>query len=258
MVYWKFLKNFHFFLFFQMEKLMMKVFWLTMVLGVASANGKKTATCQLDKKEAGALCSLATALEATYKIAEKYDEHSLKEASENMTWLERNFDQSKRALLEHLQELEKTKAYTIEERMLLGVVVVEVARENENLYRSFEEASTHFREHWHKAKAAIKKALGKKEGSSVNCNETQSTLSHFIRCLAPTTSPLGTACEGQETRQNLKEGSGGGILETTLEAAWRWVSLRMRRPSSERPACQSTTVWKNSILEATQHMKELA
>ncbi|CCD15587.1 unnamed protein product [Trypanosoma congolense IL3000] len=269
MVYWKFLKNFHFFLFFQMEKLMtMKVFWLTMVLGVASANGKKTA-CQLDKKEAGRLFALAKALEATYKIAEKYDEHSLKEASENMTRLKNNFDQSKRALLEHLQELEKTKAYTLEERMLLGVVVVEVARENENLYRSFEEASTHFREHWHKAKAAIKKALGKKgEGSSVNCNETMSAFSHFIRCHVTggrnrsspdTTSTLGTVCEGQDYTQHLRESTGDAILEIPLEVAWRrWGGLRGEQESSKRPACPSTTLWKNSIILATQHMKDLA
>ncbi|CCD11801.1 unnamed protein product [Trypanosoma congolense IL3000] len=244
-----------------MEKLMtMKVFWLTMVLGVASANGKKTA-CQLDKKEADTLCALAKALETTYKIAEKYDEHYLKEASENMTRLKNNFDQSKRALLEHLQELEKINTYyTLEERMLLGVVVVEVARENENLYRSFEEASTHFREHWDKAKAAIKKALGKKEGSSVNCNETQSTLSHFMRCLAPIpTTSLGTVCEGQDYTQHMRESTGDAILEIPLEVAWRrWGGLRGEQESSKRPACPSTTLWENSIFLATQHMKDLA
>ncbi|CCD17749.1 unnamed protein product [Trypanosoma congolense IL3000] len=252
-----------------MEKLMtMKVFWLTMVLGVASANGKKTA-CQLDKKEAGALCSLAKALEATYKIAEKYDEHSLKEASENMTRLKNNFDQSKRALLETLDELEKNNTYyTIEERMLLGVVVVEVARENENLYRSFEEAGTHFREHWNKAKTALKKALGKGEGSSVNCNETMSAFSHFIRChvtggrnrTSPdTTSTLGTVCEGQDYTQHLREGTGDAILEIPLEVAWRrWGGLRGEQESSKRPACPSTTVLENSIFLATLHMKDLA
>ncbi|CCD13430.1 unnamed protein product [Trypanosoma congolense IL3000] len=149
-----------------------------------------------------------------------------------MTGLKSDFDQSKRALLEHLQELEKINTYyTLEERMLLGVVVNEVARENENFYRAFEEASTHFREHWNKAKTALKKALGKKgEGSSVNCNETMSALSQFIRChvtggrnrTSPdTTTTLGTVCKGQGTRQHLKQSTGDTILETPLEAAWR-------------------------------------
>ncbi|CCD13955.1 unnamed protein product [Trypanosoma congolense IL3000] len=252
-----------------MEKLMtMKVFWMAMMLGIVSGNENHATTCQLDKKEAGALCALATALEATQKVAEKYYEHSLKEASENMTRLKNNFDQSRRALLERLQELEKTNTYyTIEERMLLGVVVHEVARENDNLYRAFEEASTHFREHWNKAKVALKQALGKKgEGSSVNCNETMSTLSHFIRCHVtggngntPTTVPLGKVCEDQDYLQHLKESTGDTILEIPLEAAWRrWGGLRGEQESSKRPACPSTTVLENSIFLATLHMKDLA
>ncbi|CCD16156.1 unnamed protein product [Trypanosoma congolense IL3000] len=250
-----------------MKKLMMIRVFGVAVSFFAMALGSDSA-CQLDKKEVGALCALATALEAMYKIAEKYEQHYLKEASENMTGLKSNFDQSKRALLETLDELEKINTYyTLEERMLLGVVVVEVARENENLYRAFEEASTHFREHWDKAKTALKKALGKKgEGSSVNCRKTQSTLSHFIRChvtgghgTTPTTVPLGTVCEGQDYSQHMRESTGDAILEIPLEVAWRrWGGLRGEQESSKRPACPSTTHWENSIILATQHMKDLA
>ncbi|CCD17459.1 unnamed protein product [Trypanosoma congolense IL3000] len=250
-------------------RMMVGMMGLAKSLGAALGKDENATTCQLDLKEAGALCALETALEMTQTQAEKYEKLYLKESCENMTRVKSHFDRHKSSLERLLSQLEKKKKYKAVEQAMFGAVIHEAAKENDRWHRAFEESRTKSLWRMEKIRQTFKKALGKKgEDSGLNCNENHSTLSHFIRChvtggsngtTPDTTSTLGTVCEGQDYRQHLKEGAGDKNIETPLEAAWRrWSGLRGEKESSKRPACPSTTVWENSILFVTQHMKELA